>query len=259
MSESTPTQSFDSFAPSGSGGRGIFAATGGAPNLTTTTPRRPAGAGPPSVWLEDSDVGVTASLMSPMQRDDRPAPSSAFSMPSPAPMAQPPMTSPIPLVGLVRDQWSCWVVVFGLAGGEAEDVAVQTVRAFMAFGQVVESHLGAGNFMFLKYASPLQASKAVTQNPTPLSTTVLVGVTALTADLASRLGFVLNHNDGSVTVIGGARASLTDAQNTARMEGIGRQDGLPRRPYIVDESEILRTPKRHVNICRRIMQFLFSW
>mmetsp|Transcript_109773 Transcript_109773/g.319304 ORF Transcript_109773/g.319304 Transcript_109773/m.319304 type:complete len:163 (-) Transcript_109773:2250-2738(-) len=153
--------------------------------------------------------------------------------------------------------WAYWVVVYGFASDDA--AAVMTVRSFMAFGEVVESHQGTGNVMFLKYASPLQASKAVAQNPVFLTPTQMVGVSQLNEEIARRLGFFLRP-DGTAEVAGPLQSPA--ARNASRpYEGTpssAMRQGLQPRPY-VDDTAIMRPPRRHVNCCKRVMQWVFDW
>eukprot|EP00617_Octactis_speculum_P023447 CAMPEP_0185754894 /NCGR_PEP_ID=MMETSP1174-20130828/13471_1 /TAXON_ID=35687 /ORGANISM="Dictyocha speculum, Strain CCMP1381" /LENGTH=287 /DNA_ID=CAMNT_0028433279 /DNA_START=10 /DNA_END=874 /DNA_ORIENTATION=+ len=161
-------------------------------------------------------------------------------------------------------RWSRWVVVFGLPVHE-KDADIMTVRSFMAMGEVIESHRGSGNFIFLKFATALQATRALAQNPTFLSSTSLVGVTALTPDKAEKLGFRFRE-DGTAMLTGGIDSVGNRVMNrnaSATYKGSGHyqmRHGMQRRPYMIgDDMDILQPPRRHVNICKQIMQWLFNW
>ena len=118
-----------------------------------------------------------------------------------------------------------------------------------------------------RYATAHQASKAVAQNPVFLDDALLVGVTSLDHDIAKRLGFMFN-DDGTAAVarpmLGWSNPGGGGGANAARpYEGPGSRQmrqGMPRRPYTMgDDTSILQPPKRHVNCCKKLMQWVFDW
>lgn len=75
------------------------------------------------------------------------------------------------------------VVVFGLPADSVQNV----LRKFQEFGDIVDYHVGQGNWMIIRYATALQAEKALSQTSVLLSSNVLLGVMKLTSQLARRL------------------------------------------------------------------------
>ena len=137
------------------------------------------------------------------------------------------------------NDWSRWVVIFGVP--QNEDARMQCVRIFMAFGEIMERKVGRGNFLFLKYGTALEASKAAAQNPTEITPELLVGVVSLTEDLATRFGLSRSSNFGY------AQDILQPRSNNASLPyaGPGRNqihrrvhDGIPHRPYMVSAHQI---------------------
>ena len=99
----------------------------------------------------------------------------------------------------------------------------------------------------------------------------MVGVSQLNEDIARRFGFMFNA-DGTAAVAGAAEPlrSLQSpvSRNAARApSGTPSQQmrsGLQPRAYapprtVGEDTAIMRPPRRHVNICKKIMQWVFDW
>ena len=80
-----------------------------------------------------------------------------------------------------------------------------------------------------------------------------------------RLGFFLN-TDGPSEVAGPLQSPA--ARNAARpydgAPSSAMRQGLQPRPYapprgVGDDTAIMRPPRRHVNCCKRVMQWVFDW
>jgi hypothetical protein len=126
----------------------------------------------------------------------------------------------------------------------------------------VEQRAGQGNWLFLRYATRLQADKAVASgNGAVLPGGIMLGARRLDAASAVRMGM-----DGSSSLsldLGmgtrpmspaiGAGGSLRGLQPLKDIQHAGPAD-------IIDDSDLLLEQPRHRrgNICQRLMRWLLS-
>lgn len=139
------------------------------------------------------------------------------------------------------------VVVFGLPADSVQNV----LRKFQEFGDIVDYHVGQGNWMIIRYATPLQAEKALGQTSVLLSSNVLLGVMKLTSQLARRLNIQIRDGDTVQPVRPQEKATL-GAREAVAMKNY-------RRFMDVDDSDILQPPKRRKNICTQLLEAVFNW
>ena len=109
------------------------------------------------------------------------------------------------------------------------------MRRVAQFGEVMEHHLGKGNWLFVRYASALQAEKARAQNGELCSMCVggethqaVVGVSRVTHETAERLGLIgllsALAADGGPSAGGAATADFDDAAHAASQLQWGHND-----------------------------------
>lgn len=172
-----------------------------------------------------------------------------------------------------------WVVVFGFSPGDY----TSPIRALQQYGQITK-HIpgggGNGNYLFVQvnnkylifssfcllfltfvvpqFATVMDRDHAVSLGATLLSENVLISVSALTPDLASRLRF--------------SEASSTPSFASPSLRGPMSPLGSPthqrmpmnhrlNRPYRMGDVDgpITEAPQRHVSMCKKIARALFGW
>eukprot|EP00615_Pteridomonas_danica_P007280 CAMPEP_0114329228 /NCGR_PEP_ID=MMETSP0101-20121206/941_1 /TAXON_ID=38822 ORGANISM="Pteridomonas danica, Strain PT" /NCGR_SAMPLE_ID=MMETSP0101 /ASSEMBLY_ACC=CAM_ASM_000211 /LENGTH=215 /DNA_ID=CAMNT_0001458829 /DNA_START=220 /DNA_END=867 /DNA_ORIENTATION=- len=155
-----------------------------------------------------------------------------------------------------NDDYGRWVVVFGFSPGDY----TSPIRALQHYGQITKHCPGAGgnsNFLFVQFASVMDRDHAVSLGATLLSENVLVSVTALTPELATRLHFA-DCLDGKMSSSGsglrGPLSTLTSPNQRLPSKRINR-------PYSMGDIDgaIAQPPRRHVNFCKKVARALFGW
>ncbi|CAM9423758.1 unnamed protein product, partial [Phaeothamnion confervicola] len=125
--------------------------------------------------------------------------------------AGPPLLAPALPGPRLDDPWAEWVMVYGFHAAAASEV----FRRFQGLGSVVEQRAGPGNWLFLRYATPLQADKVAAAGPyAMLSDHIMLGVQKLDDRTARRVGMTLADN-GSVLLGGAAGTGAIPTDRTA--------------------------------------------
>jgi len=77
---------------------------------------------------------------------------------------------------LQESELACWVTVFGFAPGQQS----QVLRELRSFGPVLEHRLRKGNWMHVRYESPLQAQAACSRSSRLLNDVTMIGIVPCT-------------------------------------------------------------------------------
>lgn len=175
------------------------------------------------------------------------------------------------------DEWAEWMIVFGFPP-EAESAVV---REFQAFGRIVEQKQGQGNWLLLRYATPLQAEKALAcgNGLRLLNGHVIVGTRKLDARSAQEVTIAPSTRP-PVPLFGADTSSARREEKEGEPVGSERRTGLgalkPSTAWStftapvssqlrggaandIDDSDLLEElPRRDGNICQRIMSRIMS-
>lgn len=162
----------------------------------------------------------------------------------------PPSVAPVVSEAL-DDRLASWIVVYGLDAEACRDPVPVLVK-YRAFGDIREHEVGRGNWLFVRYASRLQAEKALAQPAMLLDGgATLVAALRPTPDVAFKFGLHLNPDGSSLAA---SRSQLPPPQhfNVLRPPPQYDHDDLRDDPY-----NYIRRRKR--GLCARLMAYLFSW
>ncbi|KAK4533338.1 hypothetical protein CCYA_CCYA16G4220 [Cyanidiococcus yangmingshanensis] len=133
------------------------------------TPGRTVGRAPPNEsWMDTAHAAgrhraETGTPMSNMARG----------LFTPAPLASPDSSRTSPLQ---EGELSRWVTVFGFAPGQQS----QVLRELRSFGQVLEHRLRKGNWMHVRFESPLQAQAACSRSSRLVNDATMIGIVPCT-------------------------------------------------------------------------------
>ncbi|KAG5190241.1 hypothetical protein JKP88DRAFT_286064 [Tribonema minus] len=178
------------------------------------------------------------------------------------------------LLARSAEDWARWVMVYGMPAGCVAEV----VDHFRVYGQVVENRVGQGNWVLLRYATVLQARKALASgNHARISGgRIMVGTSAIDAAAAAQLVVDDDATErlarrcaspppAHVPLGGGARLRPPRQRSPALPSAIGyappvRPRATVRRVAAIDDSDLLQeAPRaRKWNVCDRIYQYIFS-
>jgi hypothetical protein len=178
----------------------------------------------------------------------------------------------------LENVWIFWILVVGVSPSFDAASVGDVLRRFQEFGDIVDHACGRGNWVFVKFGSPQQAERASAVGSQFLNSSTMLSVQPMSSALARSMGLRIDSH-GSLRqdpqAVGGA-GSAVDMVSGADRDG-GSGDGDDREPLggfsrigglgsgyrnVLDPNhreEYLRPPARSSNICRRLMQFFFSF
>jgi nuclear pore complex protein Nup53 len=152
------------------------------------------------------------------------------------------------------DHFETWVTVFGFPPSAISDV----LRRFQGFGEVVD-HRASGNWLHVRYATRLQAEKALCQNGALINNgMIMVGVRRCNAQTLSQLQSANNRD------VRGVSSGPADAERRNRSRGLAgtqrayQQNARRQHMAAADDADIMQTPRKREGVCPRLMKFLFG-
>ncbi|CAM9123821.1 unnamed protein product [Sphacelaria rigidula] len=143
-----------------------------------------------------------------------------------------------------------WVVVWGVPPGKSNDV----LSCFSQFGHVEEQRgVPDSNWLYLKYATRLQAEKALAAgHGSRLTNTVMLGVQKVVED---EVWYSLR--EGRIPPLAAAQPLLGTGSSTSARPSTAQRSG--RDEQTVDDADLLgappQRPRGEASICGRIKQF----
>jgi hypothetical protein len=199
----------------------------------------------------------------------------------------------IPGADTLEAAWRAWVVVFGYQsmGQSPQHNVHNMLLKFQQYGEVLSYYCcpGGGNWMLLKYESPIQAERATAQHCSFLSehpssdpssssyhpagrNSTLIAVVRMDCRLAKYLSMSLGGDGRLVSLVGsGLETGISsDSSSSSSSSGIGSgsgsREGLFQRkapsssqaPGERAEQLYLR-PYRRKDICSKLMEYFFQY
>jgi hypothetical protein len=153
-----------------------------------------------------------------------------------------------------------WIVISGFTNNSL--VTNELIHRFQRHGDIIDYEIGQGNWMFIRFATAMQADQAATRENNQLfHQGTLLAVLPLTHDLARKLHFQHRLTIESAGV--GSQVALVpttsvDAMSRTGLLGASYRSHLS--PAASGFEQYLQAPKmKKTNICRRIIEFFFSY
>jgi hypothetical protein len=142
------------------------------------------------------------------------------------------------------------VTIFGFPSNFTGDV----MRKFQSYGEVVNHKIGPGNWIHLQYRTTLQAQKALSQNGECFKGAIMLGVKRCTDE-----EFPPGVDADGVDATG---FGTTPAKGNLHARDQLRNRHRPRasQAYSVSEGpiDIMAPPAKRVNICTKLVEFVFN-
>eukprot|EP01038_Epipyxis_sp_PR26KG_P005896 gene5896-8136_t len=188
-----------------------------------------------------------------------------------------------PAMDRLEAAWCTWVIVYGYSFAATSNHSI--IKAFQKYGDIESYYPSTGNWIFIKYETPIQAERACHQNSTFLNPSTLIGVSQMNRRLANYMNVTLTR-DGHLTSTDGTlnnANSNMDFDNTSneqpngiglggsslRMRSKAGQDGLlnskkfevpsGKDGFVGESDGLYLKPYRRKSICTRIMEYFFSY
>lgn len=155
-------------------------------------------------------------------------------------------------------------------GFDPSQSTASILQRFQQHGDIVHHRGGAGNWLFVRFSSPIQAERAAASRLVYLSSTSLAGVQVMTAQLAQQMNVTLG-SDGWIATSEGVQAdgeeagagSYLTAPDELLLRRHRRQPertGAPSEAAEEGEGEGLYIrPKRRKSICERIIDYFWAY
>lgn len=170
--------------------------------------------------------------------------------------------------GRVEAAWRVWVVVYGYrstAQNSQRDEHNMLLK-FQQFGEVASYYSApGGNWMLLKYESPIQAERAKAQHCSFISESDpsqgrsnLVAVERMDSRLAKYLDVSLDREARLICASQDTHISGDSSIGSTCSEGLWRRKQPPTQT-LGERGELYLKPYRRKNICSRIMEYFFSY
>ncbi len=139
-----------------------------------------------------------------------------------------------------------WVTVFGFA----PDTASLVLRHFQGLGDVLEWRSGPGNWMHIRYASPVLAAKALSRNGKNLGGSLMVGVVPC-ADPSVAHGAPVGSSSSAAVASPAPPSSVSTRRH--------RSFRAAQREYAVDRSKVYKQPRaQSSSTCTRLLRYVFG-
>lgn len=156
--------------------------------------------------------------------------------------------------------WSSWIMVFGFDTTQSPSNILQR---FQAFGEIVQHRLGAGNWLFIRYYSPVQAERAACQHMTYLSSISMAGVQQMNSSLGRQMNLRLTEDGGLVTDDAAQTYWSNPEELQLRRRQRGRVESVAQHSEVdagsqEDDGLYLR-PQRRKSVCEQLLDYFWAY
>lgn len=166
--------------------------------------------------------------------------------------------------------WNSWIVIFGFSASHSVHGILQL---FQEYGEIVQHRVGEGNWLFIRYAHPVQAERAASSHLVYLSSTSVVGVQQMSTALGKQLNVTLSA-DGWIqqpTFAHSAQETPASKAGEAARHPLllaTENAGLRRRVPTADASappgedlqdSLYVKPRRRKSICEQIVDYFWAY
>eukprot|EP00981_Chlorochromonas_danica_P007977 scaffold1931_cov215-Ochromonas_danica.AAC.33 len=156
--------------------------------------------------------------------------------------------------------WSSWIMVFGFDTTQSPSNILQR---FQTFGEIVQHRLGAGNWLFIRYYSPVQAERAACQHMTYLSSTSMAGVQQMNSSLGRQMNLRLTEDGGLVTDDAAQTYWSNPEELQLRRRQRGRVESVAQHSEVDADSQeddgLYLRPQRRKSVCEQLLDYFWAY